>query len=83
VSCPETDWLIKRAGEIDGIIFSRMTGKGFGGCTISLMTASALEEYRIKMEEYERIFGFRASYDVIMTDDGVRVEGSQYQSPSG
>ncbi|MCL2320212.1 MAG: galactokinase, partial [Treponema sp.] len=33
VSCPEVDWLVKRAQEINGVLASRMTGQGFGGCT--------------------------------------------------
>ena len=35
VSCPEIDWLVKRAWEQDGILGSRMTGSGFGGCTVT------------------------------------------------
>ena len=61
VSCPETDWLAKRATEIDGVLCSRLTGKGFGGCTVSIMSRGALEEYRKRLEDYERIFGFRAT----------------------
>jgi galactokinase len=60
VSCPEIDWLAKRAIEIDGVLCSRLTGKGFGGCTVSIMTRDALAEYRKRLEDYERIFGFRA-----------------------
>ncbi len=59
VSCPEIDWLVKRAGEIDGIYGSRMVGKGFGGCTFTLLMPDAVPEYRKRLEEYERIFGFR------------------------
>ncbi len=59
VSCPEVDWLVKRALEIDGSLCSRMTGKGFGGCTVSLIKRAAVDEYKKRLEEYERIFGFR------------------------
>jgi galactokinase len=59
VSCPEVDWLVKRALEIDGALCSRMTGKGFGGCTITLIRKNAVGEYKKRLEEYERIFGFR------------------------
>lgn len=61
VSCPETDWLAKRATEIEGVLCSRLTGKGFGGCTVSIMSRDALVEYRKRLEDYERIFGFRAA----------------------
>jgi galactokinase len=60
VSCPEVDWLAKRATEIEGVLCSRLTGKGFGGCTVSIMSRDALVEYRKRLEDYERIFGFRA-----------------------
>jgi len=58
VSCPETDWLVKRAQEIEGVAASRMTGSGFGGCTYTFLKESALEQYGKRLEDYERIFGF-------------------------
>jgi galactokinase len=58
VSCPEVDWLVKRAQEIEGIIGSRMTGQGFGGCTYTIIPGELVEEYRKRLEDYERIFGF-------------------------
>ncbi|MDR3356673.1 MAG: galactokinase [Spirochaetaceae bacterium] len=65
VSCPETDWLVKRAQETPGIIGSRLTGRGFGGCTYALIHADALDDYQKKFEDYERIFGFHpVSYEV-------------------
>jgi galactokinase len=65
VSCPEIDWLVKRSQEIDGVVASRMTGAGFGGCTYTILKESALEEYRKRLEDYERIFGFHPLvYDV-------------------
>ncbi|MDR2842847.1 MAG: galactokinase [Spirochaetaceae bacterium] len=59
VSCPEIDWLVKRAQEIPGVIGARMTGKGFGGCVYVIIASTAVEEYESKMDDYERIFGFR------------------------
>jgi galactokinase len=58
VSCPEIDWLVKRAQEIEGVAASRMTGLGFGGCTYTILKESVLEQYRKRLEDYERIFGF-------------------------
>jgi galactokinase len=58
VSCPEVDWLVKRAQEIEGAIGSRMTGQGFGGCTYAIIPSDLAEEYKRRLEEYERIFGF-------------------------
>jgi galactokinase len=65
VSCPEIDWLVKRAQEIDGVLGSRMTGQGFGGCTYTIITEEAIDEYRRRFEDYERIFGFHPLiYDI-------------------
>jgi galactokinase len=59
VSCPEIDWLVKRAQEIEGALCSRMTGQGFGGCTYTIIAEASVEEYKRRLEDYERIFGFR------------------------
>ncbi|MDR1107859.1 MAG: galactokinase [Spirochaetaceae bacterium] len=58
VSCPEIDWLVKRAQEIEGSLGSRMTGQGFGGCTYTILSETAVTEYQRRLEDYERIFGF-------------------------
>jgi galactokinase len=58
VSCPEIDWLVKRAQELDGVLASRMTGLGFGGCTYAFIREDVVEEYKRRLEDYERIFGF-------------------------
>lgn len=43
VSCPELDVLVTAAMEVDGVFGSRMTGGGFGGCTVSLLQSDATE----------------------------------------
>jgi galactokinase len=75
VSCPEIDWLAKRALEIDGVLCSRLTGKGFGGCTVTVMAESSLPEYRKRLEDYERIFGFRPTIHETRLAGGLRVVG--------
>jgi galactokinase len=68
ISCPEVDWLVKRSLEIEGVLCSRMTGPGFGGCVVSVMKADAREEFMKRLEEYERIFGFKAHvYETAIT----------------
>jgi galactokinase len=58
VSCPEIDWLVKRAQETEGVLASRMMGLGFGGCTYTILKENAEKEYLRRLEDYERIFGF-------------------------
>jgi len=46
VSCRELDVLVDAAGELAGTIGSRMTGGGFGGCTINLVEVGAVENFK-------------------------------------
>ena len=43
VSCEELDLLVKLALEVDGVYGSRMTGGGFGGCTVTLVKKSSVD----------------------------------------
>jgi galactokinase len=58
ISCPEVDWLVKRAQEIEGVAGSRMIGFGFGGSTYTIIRRELVDEYKRRLEDYERIFGF-------------------------
>jgi galactokinase len=73
VSCPEIDWLVKRAQEIEGVIGSRMTGRGFGGCTYTIISEAAMGEYRCRLEDYERIFGFHPPTYEVRPATGARI----------
>jgi galactokinase len=73
VSCPEIDWLVKRSQETEGVAGSRMTGLGFGGCTFVFIKANAIANYQKRLEDYERIFGFRPIIYEMDTADGARV----------
>ena len=46
VSCAELDFLVDAALAIDGVYGSRMTGGGFGGCTVTLLRAEAAAGFR-------------------------------------
>ncbi len=43
VSCPELDLLVELAASDRGVIGTRMTGGGFGGCTVTLVEAARAE----------------------------------------
>jgi galactokinase len=44
VSCPELDWLVAHASALEGVIGTRMTGGGFGGCTVGLVRGEAVDD---------------------------------------
>lgn len=82
VSCPELDWLVKRASEIDGCAGSRMAGPGFCGCTVSFMREDAFARYDERLEEYDRIFGFQAEYSICEPAGKARVIYSNIKQSS-
>ncbi len=58
VSCAELDFLVDAALEIDGVYGSRMTGGGFGGCTVTLLRAESAASFREGVARaYEQKFG--------------------------
>ena len=61
VSCPELDILVELARSIPGAYGSRMTGGGFGGCTVSLVDEKSVERFKADVTAgYERATGIRA-----------------------
>lgn len=54
VSCPELDELVAAALEVDGVYGSRMTGGGFGGCTVTLLVAEAAERAQQHIQVHSR-----------------------------
>lgn len=51
VSCDELNELVEIAKEVDGVLGSRMTGGGFGGCTVTLVSKSKVNDLIAKIEE--------------------------------
>jgi galactokinase len=73
VSCPEVDTLVELACEQDGVYGSRITGGGFGGCTISLVQRSQVEEFgRSLAQRYERATGTKSDIYIFQASDGAR-----------
>ena len=60
VSCAELDFMVEIAGRAEGAIGSRMTGGGFGGCTINLVRSENVDAFRNMVSSaYERKIGKR------------------------
>ena len=58
VSCPELDFLVEVAIGTPGVLGARMTGAGFGGCTVSLVHADALDALAQRLQaDYAARFG--------------------------
>ncbi|MCG9131487.1 galactokinase [Candidatus Poribacteria bacterium] len=74
VSCKELDLLTDIARSITGVIGSRMTGAGFGGCTVSIVHKDALETFqtRVKKEYHEQI-GIEPEIYLCRVGDGAQV----------
>jgi galactokinase len=49
VSCPELDFLVDTALAIEGVYGSRMTGGGFGGCTVTLLNPEAIPDFQLEV----------------------------------
>jgi Galactokinase len=71
VSSPELDALVDIASGVDGVIGSRMTGGGFGGCTVTMVARDALDDLSRAIErEYPRRTGLEAALYVTEAVDG-------------
>ena len=45
VTCPELDFVVQEGRKIDGVIGIRMTGAGFGGCTVAIIKEDDINNY--------------------------------------
>ncbi len=70
-SCPEVDILAETAWKIDGVLGSRITGGGFGGCTVSIVLNDAVEKFKETVAgEYRDKTGLLADFYVVSIGDG-------------
>lgn len=75
VTGKELDALYNAAVAFDGCVGSRMTGAGFGGCTISVVEKEKAEAFKTFVgEKYEQAIGYKASFYEAEIDDGITVE---------
>jgi galactokinase len=72
VSCAELDLMVELAEQAEGVYGTRMTGGGFGGCTIALVKAGCVEAFQRTVQEgYERSTGCKPEIYVCSAADGV------------
>lgn len=70
-SCKEADILAEEAWKIPGVLGSRITGGGFGGCTVSIVKDEAVEEFQKKLgEAYLEKVGYPASFYMLEIGGG-------------
>jgi galactokinase len=75
VSCKELDWLVELAQAQAGVLGARMTGAGFGGCTVNLVRSERVEEFRQGVSAgYEAKTGKRPLIYACQPSQGVRSE---------
>lgn len=73
VTGPELDAMAEAAWKIDGVIGSRMTGGGFGGCTVSLVKDEAIDAFIEKVgAEYEKKIGIKPDFYIAEIGDGAQ-----------
>jgi len=73
VSCPELDAMVEAAWAQAGVLGARMTGAGFGGCTVSLVLNEAVESFqRDVAQRYTQATGLVPEIYVCAAEEGVQ-----------
>jgi galactokinase len=75
VSCRELDIMVALAEGLPGYYGGRMTGGGFGGCTLNLVEAADAEDFANQISEgYQRAVGVKPTVYICSAADGAMVE---------
>ena len=73
ISCAELDTMVEIAWAIPGVLGARMTGGGFGGCTVNLVPETLVKGFRARItEEYKRATNLTPEIYICAAADGVR-----------
>ncbi|MEG0805201.1 MAG: galactokinase [Lachnospiraceae bacterium] len=72
VSCEEIDFLVEEAGKMDGVLGSRITGGGFGGCTIHLIDKKIKSNFQENLKQlYLHQYNKKIECYSVQFEDGV------------
>lgn len=78
VSCVELDLMVDLAQSVEGVYGSRMTGGGFGGCTVSLVKKDHADEFvRFVGEKYFEQTGIQPEFYICNVVDGAEIANSK------
>lgn len=73
VSCEEIDILVDLAQAMPGVLGSRITGGGFGGCTVSIVKNDAVDTFISRIgKTYQEKVGHEAEFYVVDIGDGAQ-----------
>ena len=71
ITCAELDFLVHRAIGMEGTLGARMTGGGFGGCTINLVEPAAVERFKETLgRAYLEEFGIQPVFYHVLPSQG-------------
>ncbi len=81
ISCPEIDWIIKRVGELEPnlemlskpVSCGRITGKGFARCLYAVIRSSDEDNFKAKLAEFEKIFGYHPECYEVVPSEGASI----------
>jgi len=78
VSCPELDFLVERAYTLPGCVGARLTGAGFGGCTVNLVRKTQVPQFCASLQKaYREKFSVDLKIYVCQADRGAYVEENE------
>ena len=71
VSCSQLDVMVESARGLEGHFGTRMTGGGFGGCTVSLVRKTKAEKFAAELaKRYEKSMRIKAIVRIVMPGRG-------------